>query len=388
MTDKEIIDNHVKNVYPIKPLKSGGNVVGYYTKLFPHSHNNSGKISAKTEKELKIKLVKKYYSLEYQNVTCYDVILLIVEDYYYNNQKPTGDTHRQNFERCFKSLMDIRVRDLTAELIEDALKELIFKGIKAKAFNKAVGTLNRVYDYSTRHDIPCIDIRSSVKSFRNYELSGKHKFIQDNRLSKNLAFDRRETVKLINYAIENPSYKSLFVALILTTGCRAGELLCMSYDNIDLHLNLFYVIEIEDAKTFEIKNYVKENHSREVYLNDNAQKLLKLLLEIRKKDNHETNYLFLNPYSEDGKLHLRAADDFLRDLQTKLGFDSTKEIRSLHDGRRTYASLQYLSGVDINLIKAQLGHTNVSQTWEYIKDIIEIEQRKAELDKGCLDLGE
>lgn len=388
MTDKDIIENHIKNVHPINQLRKNGVVIGYYTKMFPRSRNHSGKMTAKTEAELKEKIVKRYKSLEHQNATCREVIDAVVEDYYKNNQMPTGDTHRQNFYRCFSSFSNTMVKELTEKMIEDALNELISKGIKAKAFNKAVSTLNRIYDYCVRNDIPCVDIRTCIKRYRAYELSGKHKFIQDNRFSKNLAFNRKETVALINYAIENPTYKNLFIGLILTTGCRAGELLCMSFENLDIENHIFYVYEIEDCKTFEIKEFVKENHAREVFLNENAQILLKLLLDLRGFSVRKSKYLFLNPESFDGKLHLGAVDKYFRKLQVQLGFDSRKEIRSLHDGRRTYASLQYLNGVDINLIKAQLGHTTVSQTWEYIKDIIEVEQRKAELNKGCLNLYE
>lgn len=106
----------------------------------------------------------------------------------------------------------------------------------------------------------------------------------------------------------------------------------------------------------------------------------------------ETNYFSIyetadtdksiKPYAKDGKLHLRAADNWLREIQPKLGFDRTKEIRSLHDGRRTYASIAYLNGVNITIIQKQLGHSSTSMTWEYIKDIITAKQRAEELEKG------
>ena len=148
----------------------------------------------------------------------------------------------------------------------------------------------------------------------------------------------------------------------------------------------FHVSEIEDAKTFEIKPYTKENEAREVYLNENAMMLLNKLLELRKQDNNDSKYLFLNPNATDGKLHLRAADDYLRKIQKELNFDETKEIRSLHDCRRTYASIQYLNGVDITLIQKQLGHKKASQTWDYIKDIVDAETRANRLDKGVLSI--
>ena len=198
-------------------------------------------------------------------------------------------------------------------------------------------------------------------------------------------FTEEEVKELLHYIALNPSYKGLFLALILTTGCRAGELLCMRYSNIDLEQKLFYVKEIEDKERI-VKPYTKSNEMREVYLNNNAMSFLNLLLKIRKHDKYDDDFLFLNHNSDDGKLHLRAIDDYTRNIQIKLNFDSTKELRSLHDGRRTYATLQYFAGVNIRAIQRQLGHSNPSQTWDYIKDIVDVQKRGEMLEIGNINL--
>ena len=46
---------------------------------------------------------------------------------------------------------------------------------------------------------------------------------------------------------------------------------------------------------------------------------------------------------------------------------------------RTYASLQYLNGTDIYTLKNQLGHSKITQTEEYIKDIVEASERRSRL---------
>ena len=38
-------------------------------------------------------------------------------------------------------------------------------------------------------------------------------------------------------------------------------------------------------------------------------------------------------------------------------------------------------------IQAQLGHRNVQQTWDYIKDIVEAENRLQKIEKGCIYAG-
>lgn len=385
---EKIIAEHISNVYPIKEIKKGGIITGYYTKLDPTNRNHSGKISAKTIEELKLKIIAKYYELKLHDYTCEEIIDLVVADYVANNQQATGSTHKQNFKRCFPQLANIKINSLTANMIEQALRSLINQenGIKAKAFDKAISTLNRMQELCERNNIPCIDIKAAVQNYRSYNLSGKHVFAQDNRESKNLSFTEAEAIRIIRYALENPSYKSLFAALIIVTGCRAGELLCMAYDNISADHKWFIIKEIEDSKTREIKPYTKSHELREVYLNSDARQLLDALLELRSHDTNPSRFLFLNINAEDNKLHLRAADDWIRNIQPILGFDRTKEIRSLHDGRRTYASIQYLHGVSIDVIRRQLGHKTISQTEAYIKEIIDQKKKQDELEKGCLDL--
>ncbi len=388
-TEKEkvkIIEEHIKNVYPIKEILKEGDVVGYYTKMNPENRNHSGKISAKTLDDLKTKIIAKYLEIEIHDYTCADIIKLVEEEYDANNQDATGDTHRQNFYRCFPQFEKVKIRNLSSQMIEDALKKLIDNGIKSKAFDKAISTLNRMQSYCKYNKIPCLDIHMVVADYRKEKLTGKHIFIQDNRETKNLSFTEPEATEIVNDAIQHPTYKGLFAALDITTGCRAGELLCMATDNISEDHKWFIVKETEDSKTREIKKYTKSHELREVYLNANARKLLELLLELRSQDPNPSRFLFLNEYSDDGKLHLRAADDYLRDLQVKLKFDKSKEIRSLHDGRRTYASIQYLKGVKIDTIRRQLGHKTISQTEEYIKEIIDKRQKEEDLEKGCMDL--
>lgn len=64
-----------------------------------------------------------------------------------------------------------------------------------------------------------------------------------------------------------------------------------------------------------------------------------------------------------------------------LGLDEKTEARSSHDCRRTYASLEYLNGTDIRTIQKQMGHTSTGQTWDYIKDIVDVD--RATQIKGC-----
>lgn len=378
---QQIIDNHVNNVYPIKQLKKGENVT-YYTKLNPKNRNHSGKITAKTISDLELKIIAYYENININNIIFSELIEKLKIEYENKNQADTGLRHKQIFYQYFPNLATTQVNKLTTNMLNNMLNDLITKGIKKQGFINAKTTLRMLYRCAKSNNIECIDIVKIIDDF-NPNIKGEHIYKQDNRRAKNLVFTKEEAEILIRYAIDNPSYKSLFLGLILTTGCRAGELLCMSYDSIDLNEKCFYVEQIEN-RSHTIKSYTKNNKSRQVYLNNNAMKLLKMLLNLRKNDNHINSFLFLNPNANDGKLHIGVADNFLRDLQKKLNFDPTKEVRSLHDGRRTYATIQYLSGVNLKSIQRQLGHSSIKQTEEYIYDVIDMKHRGMDLEKGNL----
>ena len=92
--------------------------------------------------------------------------------------------------------------------------------------------------------------------------------------------------------------------------------------------------------------------------------LFRILPDKRTKDPSDSEFLLLNEFSDDGKMHLRALDNRIRMIQKALKMSKDREIRSCHDCRRTYASIQYIHGVDIKTIQAQLGHSTPQQTWE------------------------
>ena len=94
----------------------------------------------------------------------------------------------------------------------------------------------------------------------------------------------------------------------------------------------------------------------------------------------------MNPNTGE-KMHLDTVAFRLARIQTKDLTFTNPAVRSPHDCRRTYASIQYMHGVDIMTIQAQLGHRNVQQTWDYIKDIVEAENRLQKIEKGCIYAG-
>ncbi len=381
MNKKEkIIKKHTSNVYPIQQMEKGGRLV-YYTKLDPTNRDHSRLIYSVSRDDLEDKIIAHYLNIELNaRMTVKDVLDLAVEEL----KEDTAERHKQLFRKHFSKLSKIKIARLSEEDIRSALQNMLEKGVKPKAFNNATSTLNKINDYCAYNHIDCINIRQKIAEFRKYKLVGKHVFLSDTKVETDLAFNEAEAVKIIRYVLDNPDYHNLAIAVLITTGLRSGELLALMPEDIDLNTQRIRAVKMENTRTYDIIDRCKDDSDRYVYLNEDAMSIFRVLMELRANDDSDSPYLFLNSFSDDGKLHLRALDNRIRKIQDVLKMSLDHEIRSCHDCRRTYASIQYLHGVDIKTIQAQLGHSNPQQTWDYIKDVVDMETRLQTLSKGCI----
>lgn len=376
----KILKKHTSSVYPIKQMEKGGRQV-FYTKLDPGNRKHSHLIYSANVEDLEDKIIAYYIGIELSAKTTVEDIMELAA----SELKPeTAERHRQLFKKHFSNIAHIKVSYLSETDIRGVLQNMIDKGIKPKAFNNATSTLNKINDYCAYNHIDCINIRDKISEFRKYKLVGKQVFLSESKVDTELAFNEDEAVKIIRYSLENPDYHNLAISVLLTTGLRSGELLALIPEDVDLANRRITADKMEKTKSYRIINRCKDDSDRIVFLNEDAFTVLNVLMDMRGKEETDCPYLFLNSFSDDGKMHLRAMDNRIRKIQHQLNLTGTNGIRSCHDCRRTYASIQYLHGVDIKTIQAQLGHSTPQQTWDYIKDVIDTETRLQTLSKGCI----
>lgn len=381
---EEIIQNHITNVCRIyKPGEGGKTNKYYFTKLTPHIRGNEHKIYSKTVEELENKIVAYYLQIqEEKNLTLSKILDLAIQ----SEKKSTGLRKVQRLNKWFSPISNISISQLTETKVRESLERIRSCNITQKEFNNAIGVLNTISDYCEYEHIDIIDIRSIISSYRKHKLRGKRVFKEVQIEDCDLAFSKLETQKILNHSLMHPNYKSLAIGILLSTGLRASELMGLETKDVDIKKGRIWIHQMEDTKTYEIVQDCKDHSIRYVYLTPDAEMILKKAVELRQQDSNPSPFLLLNSNSEDGKMHLRAVDDYLREFihYDILDLDSSRNPRSAHDCRRTYASLEYLSGTDIRTIKQQMGHTSESQTWEYIKDVVDAEERKNRLKGGSL----
>ena len=385
---KDLLDKHVQNVSPIKaPGEKGGNKTYWMTKLEPKNRNNCKPIYGKTKEELEAKIVAYYLGIERdEKTTVREVLVKALGGADVENPKTTLTTGRRSLLRFDKRLNStigsIPIKSLNEGHIRHALDYIVRnEKLTAKEFNQTLTSLNKLADYCAYEHIDVCDIKHYVAVWRTMNTSGRHVFRTPTPKSSAQAFSQREAECIIHYALDNPSYKALAVALLIVTGLRIGELLALTKDDVFLDEGYIWIEKKENVKTFALEYYTKSNTDRAVYLSPLAEEVTRAVLHFREQDSSSSPFLFLNGCSNDGKLHARALDNFLREdiHRDVLNLGKDREARSAHDCRRTYASLEYLNGTKIDIIQGQLGHSSVSQTWDYIRDVVDATERKKQL---------
>lgn len=392
----ELLKQHIDTVYPIKaPGETGGNKRYWMTKMEPKDRNHCKPLYAPSKEQLEEKIL--LYYLEHPTANqAYTVREAVVEALGGDdvlNAKTALKTGRRTYQRWLKyfdaSLGDIQLDKLSEEDIRKALSAVISADdkITGKEFSQALTAIYKLDVWVRYNHLDTVDIKTIVDLWKGVNLTGHHVFKPRNQKTRAQAFNKSEAAKIIRYALRNPSYKALAVAVMITSGLRIGEVLGLKEEDVYLDEEFIFVVRKEDTKLYVIDDYTKSNRCREVHLSPIAKQVVEKLLEFRHEDPSDIDFLVLNENSDDGKMHCRAVDDFLR---TTIHYDvlcltDADEARSCHDCRRTYASLEYLAGTDIYKIQQQMGHSTVAQTWDYIRDVADAEERKEQI-KGIMSV--
>ena len=268
-------------------------------------------------------------------------------------ERQTHDKYIATFYRCMDDVKDSQLSVFTEVKLEDYIKKVIHdKKLSYKAWSDWRIILNGIFRYAHKRKLTGIIIRDFMDDL---QLSPKI-FTEKEQLDEDNVFTDKEVDEVLNHIYtERITRTELGIILAFQTGLRAGEIVCLTKQDVDFEKRILHVNKTEvhykiDGKTiYEIKPRTKgRDGKRIIYLSDGALKTLYILINMADDDN-----LF--------KTHSGAFTNRLYRICDKLQIKK----RSLHKCRKTYTTRLVNAGVPDILIQKMLGHTDRTVTYRH-----------------------
>ena len=227
----------------------------------------------------------------------------------------------------------------------------------------------------------------TVKNIRGvlssaYEYAIENSYIKDNPVLKSRMpsfahsiksdvpeYSAEQVRKLLLFAKENDSHIYIFLLLALYTGLRKGELLALTWDDVDYDKKLLRVNKSRTgsrkAITTQITTPKTESSNRKIPLNDTVLEALKA--EKKRQDEHaeilgkgydKSSSFIIRTVLGKPYVNLSAINRVVNRLTEKAGLPHC----TIHGSRHSVASILDDNGVPIQDISVLLGHESVQTT--------------------------
>lgn len=250
-------------------------------------------------------------------------------------QKRSGKATQQRIASAWQSLIDTDMASLTPQQLMDFRAKRIIAGVQASTLNRDRAALITLLNHAVEEGlIP----GNPVAAFKRLKVD------QDERVRYLSPSERQRFMSTLE---GQPGYFQVMVRLALLSGMRRGELLQLTWPNVDLRRKQITV----NAHT------AKAAKTRFIPLPPPAVELLrewKAEQTVTDMDRH----VFLNPDTRQPFMGVKRRWNALREAAQVQDF-------RFHDCRHDYASRLVEAGVDLYRVKELLGHASIEQTQRY-----------------------
>lgn len=170
---------------------------------------------------------------------------------------------------------------------------------------------------------------------------------RQDRIPKVLTAEEQDALlDQLNTRYQSPHRNLVMLRLMLDTGLRAGEVVALRPEHVDLETGRLLVREGKGAK------------DRTLWFSDEVGELLKEWMERRP----ESDFLF--PTRDGGQLSTRYLRKMVKRLAREADVAEADRV-SPHTLRHTFATDLYRDTKDLRLVQKALGHADISTTQIY-----------------------
>lgn len=228
------------------------------------------------------------------------------------------------------------------KIIRNFIVDLNEKGVSKRTVNRKLSTLRSFYLFLLRLgeiDVSPLETINSLKFYAEKQIP--------------VSQEEMETLHAKVFPEIENLLDECIVETLYQTGMRKSELCGLKFEDVDLDKN-------------ELKILGKGNKERYVPISEKLGGLLKSYLEIRKPKKEFENLFFVN------RLGKKLTEKFVYIVVNKyLSIVTSKQKRSPHILRHSFATHVLDNGAEISKVKEILGHSSLASTQVYTNANIE-----------------